>query len=602
MPPLLLVLLFSLSFLHSHPFSRSPEKAVVYAPIIRFELQILLESWTNCPLDFSWSNFSLVASTCSDQNERGKCCRYINAYVAISIARYANSTGKLGVPPAFSELCLNSISETFQFYGVSPNATAFCGLGAKIRVSYQCNGRGTVLEMMQSPYFSDVISSCNMSLSSDISCKACLNSGILYLRRLIGDDNLSLSICRDAVFVTLANQGENLSIDDMATCFFGVQGLNTLTESPSKPISPASSPNLISDDSPTKNITGVLAKRHYHAYRLTMIPGIGIGIILVTVVLLLILVVLIRKKSRELKRVDSPNETSWNEIFQTQVRRCQEGSSAMFRRYSYKETKKATDNFSTEIGKGGFGTVYKAQFSDGSIAAVKRMNKVSKQGEEEFCREMELLARLHHRHLVSLKGFCVESNERFLVYEYMENGSLKDYLHSPGRSPLRWETRLQIAIDVANALEYLHFYCDPPLCHRDIKSSNILLDENFVAKVADFGLHTHRGLVQLALNRNHPVVHAKRRTIAAIHQAGSGMLSEAVDQAHNGLEDEIAENCYVGGRSSRERFSSRNELMILHSGDVRCLQSSSSTSRSYCSRSVLLESGSPQSPHGLFSL
>lgn len=84
----------------------------------------------------------------------------------------------------------------------------------------------------------------------------------------------------------------------------------------------------------------------------------------------------------------------------------------MFRRYSYKETKKATDNFSTEIGKGGFGTVYKAQFSDGSIAAVKRMNKVSKQGEEEFCREMELLARLHHRHLVSLKGFCVESNER----------------------------------------------------------------------------------------------------------------------------------------------------------------------------------------------
>nr|CAD1838682.1 unnamed protein product [Ananas comosus var. bracteatus] len=361
----------------------------------------------------------------------------------------------------------------------------------------------------------------------------------------------------------------------------------------------------------------------------------------------------------------------------------------MFRRYSYKETKKATDNFSTEIGKGGFGTVYKAQFSDGSIAAVKRMNKVSKQGEEEFCREMELLARLHHRHLVSLKGFCVESNERFLVYEYMENGSLKDYLHSPGRSPLRWETRLQIAIDVANALEYLHFYCDPPLCHRDIKSSNILVDENFVAKVADFGLaHASRigaisfepvntdirgtpgymdpeyvvtqelteksdvysyGVLLLELvtgrkaiqdNKNllewsqkfilsdsslpelvdpsirdsfdfeqlHLIVgiiqwctQREGRLRPSIKQV-RGMLSEAVDQAHNGLEDEIAENCYVGGRSSRERFSSRNELMILHSGDVRCLQSSSSTSRSYCSRSVLLESGSPQSPHGLFSL
>lgn len=84
----------------------------------------------------------------------------------------------------------------------------------------------------------------------------------------------------------------------------------------------------------------------------------------------------------------------------------------MFQRYSYKETMKATDNFSTVIGKGGFGTVCKAQFGDGSVAAVKRMDKVSRQAEEEFCREMELLARLHHRHLVTLKGFCIEKKER----------------------------------------------------------------------------------------------------------------------------------------------------------------------------------------------
>lgn len=84
----------------------------------------------------------------------------------------------------------------------------------------------------------------------------------------------------------------------------------------------------------------------------------------------------------------------------------------MLRRFIYKEIKLATDNFRTVIGKGGFGTVYKAQFADGSIAAVKRMNKISKQGEEEFCREIELLARLHHRHLVVLKGFCAERNER----------------------------------------------------------------------------------------------------------------------------------------------------------------------------------------------
>ena len=84
----------------------------------------------------------------------------------------------------------------------------------------------------------------------------------------------------------------------------------------------------------------------------------------------------------------------------------------MFQKYSYKETKKATDNFNTVIGRGGFGTVYKAQFSDGSVVAVKWMNKVSEQGEDEFCREIELLARLHHRHLVALRGFSIEKHER----------------------------------------------------------------------------------------------------------------------------------------------------------------------------------------------
>ena len=79
----------------------------------------------------------------------------------------------------------------------------------------------------------------------------------------------------------------------------------------------------------------------------------------------------------------------------------------MFRKFGYKETKKATDNFNTIIGQGGFGTVFRAQFGDGSVAAVKRMDKVSEQAENEFCREIELLARLHHRHLVALRGFCI---------------------------------------------------------------------------------------------------------------------------------------------------------------------------------------------------
>jgi len=143
------------------------------------------------------------------------------------MAHYANATGQLGVPSAFADACLNSISETFNLYGIPLHASTSCGLGPKIRVSYQCEGRETVLEMMQSPNFLDVSNNCKMPLSLDSSCRRCLNTGILYLHRLIGtDDNVTLSICRNAVFVVLANQGGKSSAVDMAGCFFGVQGLS----------------------------------------------------------------------------------------------------------------------------------------------------------------------------------------------------------------------------------------------------------------------------------------------------------------------------------------------------------------------------------------
>ncbi|KAL6651663.1 hypothetical protein ACP70R_010588 [Stipagrostis hirtigluma subsp. patula] len=660
-PPLLLLLFFSSPLF----FSPSPAATAV----------------GECPLDFSWANFTLASAACSDPTQRPACCRYINAFVAISIARYANATGRLGVPPAFAEMCLSSVSETFRLRGIPTDADVFCGLGPKIRVSYQCAGRETVLEMMQSPNFNDVIGSCRGPLSLDITCKTCLNYGIVYLHRLIGsDDNVGLSVCRNAVFVTLATQEGILSYDDIVKCFFGVQGITTFPGPSSVTSTPASSPNATAE-SPAPKIRSVPQTHHQH-YRITVIPGIGIAVILLAVLLQLVLVVLIRRKSRELKNADFPSQTPENTFQQSQSWRCPEGQSPMFQRYSYKETMKATNNFSTVIGKGGFGTVYKAQFSDGSLAAVKRMDKVSRQAEEEFCREMELLARLHHRHLVTLKGFCIERKERFLIYEYMANGSLRDHLHSSGRKALSWQTRLQIAMDVANALEYLHFFCNPPLCHRDIKSSNILLDEHFVAKVADFGLaHASRtgtitfeavstdirgtpgymdpeyvvtqelteksdiysyGVLLLELitgrraiqdNKNlvewaqmylssgvitpeivDPTIRAsvemdqlqlvvgivqwctqkEGRQRPSIRQV-LRMLSERLDPGNGsfgeGMED--AEGGFYP-RSSKCGVH-RNEL-IPHSGDMRSLHSSSSTTRSYCSRSILLESGQTQSP------
>ncbi|KAK9266196.1 hypothetical protein L1049_012529 [Liquidambar formosana] len=470
---------------------------LVYGTVVLLGLLAFLDMQlpvitADCPLDLSGSNITLVASVCSNKDDRGKCCRYINAFVAVSIARYANATSNLGVTSDLSEICLRSISETLKLYGVPPNATVFCGFGTKIPINYECEGRITVTQMLQSPKFVDVAENCKVPLSVESKCKKCLNAGIVYLHRLIGpEDNMTLSTCRDATFATLASQVDNTSAVDIASCFFGVHGISTapVLEPPSpSSLTPRASPTPLVAASPSQLVLDMPLNNKHHPFHLTLIPVVGIAVTGVAVMMLLVLIFLIRRKNRELKDFEDTDKTSSKAIPPRPIRKFQEGSSSMFRKFSYKETKKATDNFNTVIGRGGFGTVYKAQFSDGLVVAVKRMNKVSEQGDDEFCREIELLARLHHRHLVALRGFCIEKHERFLMYEYMENGSLKDHLHSPGRTPLSWRTRIQIAIDIANALEYLHFYCDPPLCHRDIKASNILLDENFVAKVADFGL------------------------------------------------------------------------------------------------------------------
>ncbi|KAL3614220.1 hypothetical protein CASFOL_042294 [Castilleja foliolosa] len=636
----------------------------------------------DCPLDLSQSNFTQAASLCSNQDNKGKCCRYINALVSISVSRYANSTSNLGVVSDLSETCFRSISKTFELYGVRRNATLFCGLGSKILVNYECQGRTNVNQMLESPGFNDVAKTCRAPLSGDKRCRKCLNAGILYLRNLLGPvNNVTLSTCRDATFAAIASRVDYMSTIDIASCFFGVQGLVSpkgLNSSLTPPPTSASPPTVASPAQLSENAP---PNENRHRYHLTVIPGIGIAVTALSITIVAVLVVLIRRKTRELDDFDI-NEERDPKAIALHAKKFEDGPSCMFRKFSYKETKKATNDFCTVIGQGGFGIVYKAEFRDGLVAAVKRMTKVSEQADVDFCRELELLARLHHRHLVALRGFCMERRERFLMYEFMPNGSLKDHLHTQGRTPLSWRTRIQIAIDVANALEYLHFYCNPPLCHRDIKSSNILLDEHFVAKVADFGLaHASKdgsicfepvnteirgtpgymdpeyvitqelteksdiysyGVVLLELVTGRRAVQDNKnivewaqafltpesriteltdpclgdtfdfdqlqtvlaivrwctqregRTRPSIKQV-LRLLYESADPLHSGFVEAVEdEECGEDGSGGRKSSRGKN---VFSSGDGRGLASSSSTTRSYCSRSFLLDMGSPQSPH-----
>jgi serine/threonine protein kinase len=416
-----------------------------------------------CPLDFSVLR-KVIESTNPPKLDVSNECQYIRQGLRLVQSNYLRLNGSFLPPLNSSESCWSNYQSLINDFAPDFNIRSSCGFQTEW-IAEGCMNittRAQFEAIVPNQTLNNVVNNCNQSLENNSPCASCTTSfASISASYLTGTSVGNLSDCTAYPSIYAAAFANVYGPTDKGTakCLFSF--------------------DFKSSDSKSNRRKVVI---------LVVLIGVGC-LILIGGVWFLWLRMKKKKRKREQGRDLAVIELGSNSRLESI------SESTTLVKFKFDEIKKATKNFSRDsiIGRGGYGNVYKGVLTDGSEVALKRFKNCSAAGDATFAHEVEVIASVRHVNLVALRGYCTattpfEGHQRIIVCDLMKNGSLHDHLFGSFEKKMSWPLRQKIALGTARGLAYLHYGAQPGIIHRDIKASNILLDESFEAKVADFGL------------------------------------------------------------------------------------------------------------------
>ncbi|KAK6164732.1 hypothetical protein DH2020_001596 [Rehmannia glutinosa] len=438
----------------------------------------LLQNGTvsRCPLNFDALRRLAPSSRRAPNLDTRSQCQYIRQGLRLVLSEYLRQTNSFLPPPDSAESCWDAYASLVDDYVSDFDIRRRCGFETQwiARGCMNLTTRADFEARVPRSALNDVVAACNQSLLNNSPCATCTTAlSNIQASYLPGPSIGNVSDCTAYPFIYVAAFGNHFGPTDQGTakCLFNLDFTNSNSSS--------------------------------HRKKIVIIVAVVVCTVVVLILGFLGFWFLRRKKARLLRQ--KVNNTKNNTNVSSGLDSL--SASTTLIRFTFDEIKAATKNFSRDniIGKGGYGNVYKGVLPDGSEVALKRFKNCSASGDASFTHEVEVIASVRHVNLVALRGYCTattpfEGHQRIIVCDLMKNGSVHDHLFGLMETKMSWPIRQKIALGTAKGLAYLHYGAQPMIIHRDIKASNILLDEKFEPKVADFGLakFTPEGMTHLS--------------------------------------------------------------------------------------------------------